>query len=96
MTGNATCPKPPPQPPCEYGNMTGNATCPIPPSPPTCKTTGGNMTGGNMTKCRPHANAGADRSFNEGQIITIDGSRSYDSDGTINNYHWTYRIGNGI
>ena len=53
------------------------------------------MTGGNMTNCRPHANAGPDRTVNEGQIITIDGSRSYDSDGTINNYHWTYRIGNG-
>jgi DNA-binding beta-propeller fold protein YncE len=97
MTGNGTgcVPNPVPPPPCEYGNMTGNATCPIPPSPPTCKTTGGNMTGGNMTKCRPHANAGTDRSFQEGQIITIDGSRSYDSDGTINNYRWTYRIGNG-
>ena len=87
-------------PPCEYGNNSGNATCLPAPPEPSCyndigNMTGGNMTGGNMTGCPPHADAGLDRTVTKGKVITIDGSRSYDIDGKIIHYLWTYRIGNG-
>lgn len=36
----------------------------------------------------PVANAGPDRTVNEGVMVTLDGSNSYDQDGTIVSYYW--------
>lgn len=37
----------------------------------------------------PSANAGVDIQIYEGQVINLDGSNSFDSDGTINSYNWS-------
>ena len=37
----------------------------------------------------PSANAGIDIQIYEGQVINLDGSNSFDSDGTINSYNWS-------
>jgi hypothetical protein len=37
----------------------------------------------------PRANAGPDQSVNHAQAVTLDGSRSYDGDGTILSYVWS-------
>ncbi len=41
----------------------------------------------------PAANAGADQTINEGENVTLDGSSSNDSDGTIASYHWEQTAG---
>ena len=42
----------------------------------------------NVPNNAPIANAGVNQTINEGENITLDGSASSDSDGTINSYKW--------
>ena len=44
----------------------------------------------------PTANAGADQSVKEGKIVTLDGTGSTDSDGTIASYTWTQTDSTGV
>jgi hypothetical protein len=46
--------------------------------------------GGNQ---HPVADAGLDRTVNEGTTVTLDGTNSYDPDGTIVSYYWTQETG---
>lgn len=41
----------------------------------------------------PDANAGVSQIVDEGQLVTLDGSKSSDSDGDRLNYHWTAPLG---
>jgi cyanophycinase len=49
-------------------------------------------SGGNIA---PTADAGPDQTVDDGQEVTFDGSGSYDADGTITSYEWTFGDGNG-
>jgi uncharacterized repeat protein (TIGR01451 family) len=44
----------------------------------------------------PKANAGPDRTLNEGDIVQFDGSSSYDPDGTIETYEWDFDSDDGL
>jgi hypothetical protein len=44
----------------------------------------------------PSANAGADQTVNEGTLVTLDGSSSSDTDGTIASYAWTQTAGPSV
>ena len=44
----------------------------------------------------PTANAGQDQTVNEGDTVTLDGSGSTDSDGTIDSYSWTQTAGPSV
>ena len=44
----------------------------------------------------PTANAGPDQTADEGTAVTLDGSGSTDSDGTIATYTWTQTAGTGV
>ncbi|OQX04354.1 MAG: hypothetical protein BWK73_36500, partial [Thiothrix lacustris] len=47
----------------------------------------------NVANLPPTANAGADRTINEKTLVTLDGSVSKDSDGTIASYAWKQTAG---
>ena len=44
----------------------------------------------------PTANAGADQPVNEGVLVTLDGTASFDPDGTIASYTWIQTAGTGV
>ncbi len=44
----------------------------------------------------PVANAGPNQEVNEGELVTLDGNNSYDSDGTIASYLWTQLSGTNV
>lgn len=44
----------------------------------------------------PVANAGPDQTVESGTLVTLDGSGSSDSDGTINSYSWVQLSGTGV
>jgi hypothetical protein len=44
----------------------------------------------------PTADAGADQDVNEGTLVTLDGSASSDSDGTVESYAWTQTAGPAV
>jgi hypothetical protein len=44
----------------------------------------------------PTANAGLDQTVDEGDTVTLDGSNSYDPDGTIASYSWTQTAGTSV
>jgi hypothetical protein len=44
----------------------------------------------------PTANAGPDQTVNEGSNVTLDGSNSSDSDGTISSYNWSQTGGGSV
>lgn len=44
----------------------------------------------------PTANAGPDQTVNEGKPVTLDGSASSDTDGTIASYSWTQTAGTSV
>ena len=51
---------------------------------------------GTTVNAVPMANAGADRTVVQGTIVTLDGSNSVDSDGTIVSYAWTQTGGTAV
>jgi hypothetical protein len=61
-----------PIPDCPDGNLTGNVS--------GCTFLGGNI--------RPVADAGNVQSVDEGSIVNLDGSNSYDIEGNITSYSW--------
>lgn len=50
----------------------------------------------NIANLSPTANAGTDRTVNEQDIVTLDGSASKDSDGTIASYAWKQTAGTAV
>ncbi|MDY6903918.1 MAG: PKD domain-containing protein [Thermodesulfobacteriota bacterium] len=44
----------------------------------------------------PHADAGANQNVGEGEIVTLDGSNSYDLDDGVGSYSWTQTGGPGV
>jgi hypothetical protein len=45
---------------------------------------------------KPHANAGADQTVDEGEWVTLDGEDSYDPNGDELDYSWTQTSGQGV
>jgi K319L-like, PKD domain len=45
---------------------------------------------------KPHANAGADQTVDEGEWVTLDGEDSYDPNGDALDYSWTQTSGQGV
>ena len=45
---------------------------------------------------KPHANAGADQTVDEGEWVTLDGDGSYDPNGDELDYSWTQTSGQGV
>lgn len=52
--------------------------------------------GGGPTNVAPTANAGADQSVQTGTLVTLNGSSSSDSDGTVASYTWTQVSGTSV
>jgi len=48
------------------------------------------------TNILPVANAGVDQSVNNNELITLDGSSSFDPDGTIESYQWSQLSGTNV
>jgi hypothetical protein len=57
---------------------------------------GGSSSGGGATNTLPTANAGAAQSINAGVTVTLNGSASSDSDGSIASYAWTQTSGSAV
>jgi len=56
---------------------------------------GGGTGGGGGTNQAPTASAGPDQTVAEGESVTLDGTGSSDSDGSISSYSWTITSGPG-
>ena len=48
------------------------------------------------TNILPVANAGVDQSVNNNELVTLDGSSSFDPDGTIESYQWSQLSGTNV
>lgn len=48
------------------------------------------------TNILPFANAGVDQSVNNNELVTLDGSSSFDPDGTIESYEWSQLSGANV
>jgi len=51
---------------------------------------------GSSTNDPPLANAGADQNVDEGDLVTLDGTSSFDSEGPIATYAWTQTDGDSV
>jgi len=51
---------------------------------------------GSSTNDPPLANAGADQNVDEGDLVTLDGTSSFDSEGPIATYAWTQIAGDSV
>jgi hypothetical protein len=57
---------------------------------------GGNSSGGGAPNVAPVANAGPAQSVTSGAAVTLNGTASSDSDGTVANYTWTQTAGTAV
>ena len=81
------------------GDGTGDLTDAFPLDATEFMDTDGDGVGDNsdtITNVPPDANAGVDQSASEQVMVTLDGSASNDSDGTIKTVAWTQTAGNSV